>query len=389
MYEGKLVFSQLMDHLPQHTFRRCVERFGGDRWIKSFSCQDQFRAMAFAQLTYRDSLRDTVTCLNAQPAKLYHMGIRGAVRRSTIADANEQRDWRLYAAFATALIAVARRLYAGDTFAVDLDNAAYALDTTNVDMCLTLFPWARFQHDKGALKLHTMLDLRGNLPVIVHIDNGKSYDTDILDVLVPEAGAFYIMDRGFFDLVRLHRLSSAAAFFVLRAKDRVAARRLASQPVDRSTGIICDQVVKLYNPQSVAKYPDRLRRVRYRDPATGKSLTFLSNNFTIAPRSIADLYRCRWQIELFFKWIKQHLRIKSFFGTSDNAVRTQIWIAVAVYVLMAIIKKRLKLEASLYTILQTVSISIFEKTPINQLLAALRQAEAETLSANQLNLFSD
>ena len=389
MYDGSLVFSQLMDHLPQHTFRRCVERFGGDRSIKSFSCQDQFRAMAFAQLTYRDSLRDTVTCLNAQSSKLYHMGIRGSVRRSTLADANESRDWRLYAAFATALIAVARRLYAEDAFGADLDSAAYALDTTTIDLCLSLFPWAHFQRQKAAIKLHTMMDMRGNIPVVIHIDDGKSYDTDILDVLVPEAGAIYIMDRGFFDLIRLNRLTSAGAFFVVRAKDRHCVRRLVSRPVDRSTGVICDQIVRLTIRKSAERYPDRLRRVRYRDPQTGKKLIFLTNNFVIAPLTIADLYRCRWQIELFFKWIKQHLRIKSFFGTSDNAVKTQIWIAVAVYVLIAIVKKRLCLEASLYTILQTISVTAFEKTPLIQLFATPAMATDTAAPDNQFNLFDD
>ena len=389
MYDGSLVFSQLMDHLPQHTFRRCVERFGGDRSIKSFSCQDQFRAMAFAQLTYRDSLRDTVTCLNAQSSKLYHMGIRGSVRRSTLADANESRDWRLYAAFATALIAVARRLYAEDAFGADLDSAAYALDTTTIDLCLSLFPWAHFQRQKAAIKLHMMMDMRGNIPVVIHIDDGKSYDTDILDVLVPEAGAIYIMDRGFFDLIRLNRLTSAGAFFVVRAKDRHCVRRLVSRPVDRSTGVICDQIVRLTIRKSAERYPDRLRRVRYRDPQTGKKLIFLTNNFVIAPLTIADLYRCRWQIELFFKWIKQHLRIKSFFGTSDNAVKTQIWIAVAVYVLIAIVKKRLCLEASLYTILQTISVTAFEKTPLIQLFATPAMATDTAASDNQFNLFDD
>jgi uncharacterized protein DUF4372/DDE family transposase len=389
MYEGKLVFSQLMDHLPQHTFRRCVERFDGDHSVKSFSCQDQFRSMAFAQLTYRDSLRDTVTCLNAQSAKLYHMGIRGSVRRSTLADANELRDWRLYAAFATSLISVARRLYAGDSFGVDLDSAAYALDTTTIELCLSLFPWAHFQRQKAAVKLHTMLDLRGNIPVIVHIDDGKSYDLDILDVLVPQAGAIYIMDRGFLDFERLYRLTTAAAFFVVRARTRQCVRRITSRAVDRSTGIICDQIVKMTVRKTVKKYPDRLRRVRYRDPQTGKTLIFLTNNFAIEARTIADLYRRRWQIELFFKWIKQHLRIKSFFGTSDNAVKTQIWIAVAIYVLIAIIKKRLRLEASLYTILQTISVTIFEKIPLDQLFAFTPNAPDHYPFNNQLNLFVD
>jgi hypothetical protein len=389
MYEGKLVFSQLMDHLPQHTFRRCVERFGGDRAVKNFSCQDQFRAMAFAQLTYRDSLRDTVTCLNAQRSKLYHMGISGPVRRSTLADANEGRDWRLYAAFATALIVIARKLYAGDAFGVDLDSAAYALDTTTVDLCLSLFPWAHFQRAKAAVKLHTMMDLRGNIPVLVHIDDGKSYDTDILDVLVPEAGAVYVMDRGYFDLVRLNRLTTAAAFFVIRAKGRLRVRRITSQPVDRTSGIICDQIVALTIPKSAERYPERLRRIRYRDPESGKTLVFLSNNFTLEPNTIPDLYRRRWQIELFFKWIKQHLRIKSFFGISENAVKTQIWIAVAVYVLIAIVKKRLGISASLYTILQMLSVTIFEKTQLNQLFLNAPPQFEHDHPDNQLNLFVD
>jgi hypothetical protein len=389
MHEGKLVFSQLMDHLPQHTFRRYVERFGGDRSVKSFSCQDQFRCMAFAQLTYRDSLRDTVTCLNAQQAKLYHMGIRGAVRRSTLADANERRDWRLYAAFASALIAVARRLHAGDSFGAELDGAAYALDATTIDLCLSLFPWARFQRAKGAVKLHSMIDLRGNIPVVIHIDDGKSYDTDILDVMLPEPGAVYVMDRGFFDLVRLHRLSAAGAFFVIRAKDNLRFRRLASRPVERTRGLVCDQVVALAVKQSARRYPARLRRVRCRDPRTGRTLVFLTNNFALPAQTVADLYRCRWQIELFFKWIKQHLRIKSFFGTTENAVKTQIWIAVCVYVLIAIVRKRLALQASLYTILQTLSVTAFEKTPLDQLLDLPTHANAAQPKTNQLNLFPD
>jgi hypothetical protein len=389
MYEGKIVFSQLMDHLPLHSFRRCVERFGGDRSVKSFSCHDQLRCMAFAQLTYRDSLRDTVTCLNAQQAKLYHMGIRGQVRRSTLADANERRDWRLYAAFAQILIAQARRLYANDRFGADLKSAAYALDTTTIDLCLSLFPWARFHHNKGAVKLHTMVDLRGNIPVVVHIDDGKSYDTDVLDVIVPEPGAVYVMDRGFMDLVRLHQLSSAGAFFVIRAKSNQKLRRITSRPVDRSTGIVCDQVVALTLKMSARRYPGRLRRVRYRDAESGKTLVFLTNNFDLPPRTVADLYRCRWQIELFFKWIKQHLRIKSFFGTSQNAVKTQIWIAVCVYVLIAIVKKRLALHASLYTILQLLSVTAFEKIPIDQLLGGYPPPNQDTNGHKQLILFGD
>jgi Domain of unknown function (DUF4372)/Transposase DDE domain len=389
MHEGKIVFSQLMDHLPLHSFRRCVEQFGGDRSVKSFSCQDQFRCMAFGQLTYRDSLRDTVTCLNAQQAKLYHMGIRGRVRRSTLADANERRDWRLYAAFAQILIGQARRLYAHDRFGADLDNAAYALDTTTVDLCLSLFPWAKFHHNKGAVKLHTMIDLRGNIPVVVHIDDGKSYDTDLLDVIVPEPGAVYVMDRGFMDLVRLHRLHSTGAFFVTRAKSNLKVRRIRSCPVDRTTGIICDQVVALTLPLSAKRYPARLRRVRYREPDGGKTLIYLTNNFDLPARTVADLYRCRWQIELFFKWIKQHLRIKSFFGTSENAVKTQIWIAVCVYVLIAIVKKRLALDASLYTILQLTSVTAFEKIPLDQILSGSAPQNQGQQNSNQLILFDD
>lgn len=389
MYEGKLVFSQLMDHLPQQTFRRCVERYGGNRSVKRFSCQDQFRCMAFAQLTYRDSLRDTVTCLNAQRAKLYHMGIRGAVRRSTLADANERRDWRVFADLAAALIGSARKLYAGDRFGAALAGAAFALDTTTVDLCLSLFPWARFHHDKGAVKLHTMLDLRGNIPVVVHVDDGKSYDTDILDVIIPEPGAIYVMDRGFFDLVRLYRLNTAGAFFVIRAKNNLRHRRVASRPVDRRTGIVCDQIVTLAIKLSAKRYPARLRRIRYRDPEANQTLVFLTNNFELPPKTVADLYKCRWQIELFFKWIKQHLRIKSFFGTTENAVKTQIWIAVCTYVLIAIVKKQLALPVSLYTILQTLSVTAFEKIPLNQLLSAEELLTADRPSDNQLNLFEN
>ena len=389
MFEGKLVFAQLMDHLPLHTLRRCIERFDGDRAVKGFSCQDQFRCMAFAQLTYRDSLRDTVTCLNAQAGKLYHMGFRSSVRRSTLADANETRDWRLYAAFAQALIVQARRLYAGDALLADFNSAAYALDTTTIDLCLSLFPWAPFQPTKAALKLHTMMDLRGNIPVFVHIDDGKSYDTDILDVLVPEPGSIYVMDRGYLDFTRLNRLAATGAFFLVRAKTKQGLRRLVSHPVDRATGLVCDQTVKLKFPTTAAKYPGRLRRVRYRDPKTGRSFSFLTNNFSLPPMVIADLYRCRWQVELFFKWIKQHLRIKSFFGITQNAVKTQIWIAVSVYVLIAIVKKRLALDASLYTILQTISVTIFEKTSLDQMLATNALSQTKSAEANQLNLFEN
>lgn len=389
MYEGKLVFAQLMDHLPQHTFRRLVERYGGDRSVRTFSCQDQFRCMAFAQLTYRDSLRDAVTCLNAQRSKLFHMGIRGQVRRSTLADANERRDWRLYAAFASVLIASARQLYAGDRFGADLDGAAYALDTTTIDLCLALFPWAKFHQNKGAVKLHTMLDLRGNIPVVVHIDDGRSYDTDILDVIIPEPGALYVMDRGYLDFARLYRLAAAGAFFVVRGKIKQRVRRITSRPVDRTAGMICDQTVALTIRQTARKYPARLRRIRYRDPETNKTLIFLTNNFELPPATVADLYRCRWQIELFFKWIKQHLRIRHFLGNTENAVKTQIWIAVCVYVLIAIVRKRLGSRASLYTILQMVSVTAFEKMPLSQLLSLNEQANDDRRQDNQLNLFND
>jgi hypothetical protein len=345
--------------------------------------------MAFAQLTYRDSLRDAVTCLNAQRSKLFHMGIRGQVRRSTLADANERRDWRLYAAFASVLIASARRLYADDRFGTDLDGAAYALDTTTIDLCLSLFPWAKFHHNKGAVKLHTMLDLRGNIPVVVHIDDGKSYDTDILDVIIPEPGALYVMDRGYLDFARLYRLATAGAFFVVRGKIKQRVRRITSRPVDRTGGIVCDQTVALTIRQTARKYPARLRRIRYRDPETGKTLIFLTNNFELPPATVADLYRCRWQIELFFKWIKQHLRIRHFFGNTENAVKTQIWIAVCVYVLIAIVKKRLASGASLYTILQMVSVTAFEKMPLDQLLNPSDQANDGHHQDNQLNLFND
>lgn len=389
MYEGRLVFAQLMDHLPMHTFRRIVQRFNGDRSVKSFSCQDQLRAMAFAQLTWRDSLRDTVICLDAQAPKLYHMGFRSPIARSTLADANETRPWHLHAAFAQVLIAQARRLYADEPFGAELDATAYALDTTTIDLCLSLFPWAHFKTTKGAIKVHTQMDLRGNIPTFLHIDDGKSYDSDILDVLVPEAGAIYVMDRGYMDFARLHRLTAAAAFFVIRAKSNLECRRIYSSVVDKTTGVQCDQTVVLTTRKSVARYPDKLRRVRYRDPQTGKRLVFLTNNFTLAPRTIADLYRCRWQIELFFRWIKQNLRIKSFFGTSENAVRTQIWIAVTVYVLVAIIKKRLRLEAGLYTILQSLSVTLFEKTPLDQLLKNCTLTDEQHPQDNQLTLFAN
>jgi IS4 transposase len=389
MYEGKLVFAQLMEQLPLHVLRRSIARYDGDRYVKGFSCQDQFRCMAFAQFTYRDSLRDTITCLNAQSAKLYHMGIRGTVSRSTLADANETRDWRIYAAFAHALIAEACKLYAGDQVLPELTSTAYALDTTTIDLCLSLFPWAPFRRGKAALKLHTMLDLRGNIPVLVHIGDGRSYDTEIIDVMIVEPGAIYIMDRGFLDFARLRHIAIGAGHFIVRAKDGQQLKRIRSRAVDRSTGVICDQDVRLAIRATARKYPETLRRVRYRDPETGKALQFLTNNFVLPPLTIANLYRRRWHVELFFKWIKQHLRIKTFFGTGPNAAKTQIWIAVAVYVLIAIVRKRLRLEASPYTILQILSVTMFEKLPIDQLLSGLDPSPDRQGSDKQLNLFGD
>lgn len=387
MYEGKLVFAQVMEHLPLHALRHSIARYDGDRFAKGFSCQDQFRCMVFAQLTYRESLRDTVTCLNAQAGKLYHMGIRGRVRRSTLADANEARDWRIYASFAAALIAQARALYANDPLLEEFKGTAYALDTTTIDLALSLFPWAPFERSRGALKLHTQMDLRGSIPTFIHIDHGRSYDTDILDALIPEAGAIYVMDRGYLDFERLNRLTQAAAFFVVRAKGGLSLRRTRSRQVDRTTGVICDQDVRLAFDRTARKYPERLRWVRYRDPESAESLQFLTNNFVLSPLTIAELYRQRWDIELFFKWIKQNLRIKSFFGTSPNAVKTQIWIAVSVYVLVAIVKKRLGLDASLYTILQMLSVTIFEKMPINQLFPEAHPSNRTPPLDKQLNLF--
>jgi hypothetical protein len=376
-----------MDDLPMHTFRRCVERYEGNKAIKSFSCSDQFRCMAFAQLTWRESLRDIETCLRAQSEKLYHMGIRGGAARATLSDANETRDWRIFAEFAKALIDQARRLYADEDFGVELQGTAYALDTTTIDLCLSLFPWAHFTRTKAAVKLHTAMDLRGSIPTVVHIDDGKSYDTDVLDVLLPEAGAFYVMDRGFFDLQRLHRLAQAAAFFVIRAKTNLRFRRVYSHAVSKESGVMSDQTIALTGKTSVARYPDQLRRVRYHHEETRKTLTFLSNNFTIPALTIADLYRSRWQIELFFKWIKQNLRIKAFYGTSENAVKTQIWIAVAIYVLIAILKKRLKLDASMHTILQILSVTVFEKTPLDQALGQIQDPISSHPNDNQLKLF--
>jgi len=387
MYAGQLIFSQVIDHLPLHTFQRCVKRYHGNHKIKSFTCLDQYLCMVFAQLTYRESLRDIEACLRAQQNKLYHMGIRGQVSRNTLANANKVRDWRIYADFAQSLIYIARKLYLDVEFGVELDQTVYALDSTTVDLCLSVFPWARFRKAKGAIKLHTLLDLRGNIPAFISISDGLLHDVNVLDELIPEPGAFYIMDRGYMDFARLYHLSQWTAWFVVRAKSNLKFRRLYSNPVDKTTGIKCDQFIRLIGPRSAKYYPEKLRRVKSFDAKTEKTLTFLTNNFTLPALTIAELYRCRWQIELFFKWIKQHLRIKSFYGTTDNAVKTQIWIAVSVYVLVAIIKKRLKLEASLYTILQILSVTSFEKTPILQMLTDLhRTAELNELH-KQLNLF--
>ena len=385
---GKLVFSQLMAHLPLTTFRRCVARYRGHFKVKSFSCLEHYLCMAFAQLTFRESLRDIEACLRAQSAKLYHMGIRSAVSRSTLADANESRDWRIYCDFAQSLIGIARRLYAEDSFGVELKNTVYALDSTTIDLCLSMFPWAPFRSTKAAVKLHTLLDLRGNIPSFIFISDGKLHDVNILDELLPEAGAFYVMDRGYIDFERLARLHQAGSFFVTRAKSNFQASRRYSAPVDRTTGLVCDQTVALTGFYSRKGFEEPLRRIKFNDLESGKRLVFLTNNFALPAFTITQLYRLRWQVELFFKWIKQHLRIKAFFGTSENAVKSQVWIAVSVYVLVAIVKKRLGISASLYEILQILSLTMFERTPLDQLLT-LSAPEPDTLnSANQLSLFA-
>jgi Domain of unknown function (DUF4372)/Transposase DDE domain len=386
MHIGKLVFAQLMDHLPWKSFGRIVERYGGDHRVREFSCANQLRCMAFAQLTYRESLRDITTCLRAQSAKLYHLGIRGTVARSTLADANEARDWRIYAEFAQHLIRIARRLYIDEPFGVDLKETVYALDSTTIDLCMTLFPWAPFRSTKAAIKLHTLIDLRGNIPSFIHISDGKLHDVNVLDILLPEPGAFYVMDRGYLDFERLHRLHLAGAFFVTRAKSNLKAKRRYSRVVERSTGLICDQTITLTVFYSKTDYPEALRRIRFKTQE-GKTLVFLTNNFALPALTITELYRCRWQVELFFKWIKQHLRIKSFCGTSENAVKTQVWIAVSVYVLVAIVRKRLGLDASLYETLQILSLTMFETTPLHQLLKLDSPSAISPNMPNQLNLF--
>jgi hypothetical protein len=387
MNQGRLVFAQVMQHLPLSTFRRCVMRYRGEHKVKTFSCLDQFLSMAFAQLTFRESLRDIEACLRAQHTKLYHLGIRSKVARNTLANANAVRDWRIYADFAQSLIGIARPLYVDEPFGVDLKDAVYALDTTTIDLCLSVFPWAPFQSTKAAVKLHTLLDLRGNIPTFIHISDGKMHEVNILDQLVPELGAFYIMDRGFLDFARLYRFHQAGSFFVTRAKSNTKVQRRYSHHVDRSTGLICDQTIFLTGVYSPQDYEAPLRRIRFKDPETAKTLIFLTNNFALPALTIAELYRCRWQVELFFKWIKQHLRIKAFFGTSENAVKSQIWIAVSVYVLVAIVKKRLNLRASLYEILQILSLTLFERIPLDQLLAQTLSDDIVITSDKQLFLF--
>ncbi len=388
MYTGKLIFSQVMDHLPKHTFRQCVNRYQGNRKIKKFSCLDQLLCMAFAQLTYRESLRDIEVCLRAQHSKLYHMGIRGGIARNTLANANKTRDWRIYADLAHSLIATARGLYINEEFGVDLDNTVYALDASTIDLCLSVFPWATFRKTKAAVKLHTLLDLRGNIPTFIHISDGKLHDVNILDILIPEPGAFYIMDRGYIDFKRLYAMHTAGAFFLIRAKSNTLFKRRYSHEIDASTGVLCDQTIVLSGVNTSVDYPQALRRVKYHDKVTGKIFNFLTNNFTVSAQMIADLYQQRWQVELFFKWIKQHLRIKSFYGTSENAVKSQIWIAVSVYVLIAIIRKRLGLKENLYTILQVLSVTVFENMPLIQAVTGSAYNKAKPEPYKQLKLFN-
>jgi transposase len=381
------VFAQVMNFLPLNSFRRCVARYGGNRKVQSFTCMDQFLCMAFAQLTYRESLRDITTCLRVMKPKLYHMGFRGRIARSTLADANENRDWRIYADFSQALIAQARPLYQNENFGVELDNTAYALDATTIDLCLSLFPWAHFRKAKGAVKLHTLLNLRGNIPEFIHISTGKMSDVKVLDILTTQPGAFYVMDRGYVDFKRLHAMHLAQAFFVTRAKRRMVYKRRYSHPVEKDSGLRFDQTIVLTGNKSAKAYQNPLRRIGYVDPDTGKRLVFLTNNLALSALDIARLYKSRWNVELFFKWIKQHLRIKAFYGTSENAVKSQVWIAVSVYVLVAIIKKQLRLDHSLYTILQILSITLFEKKPILQVFSEHNYMFPDEASAKQLMLF--
>ena len=387
MYAGKTLFAQIMDFLPWKTFHRLVSRHEGNRGVRTLSCAEQFRVLAFAQLTGRESLRDIEASLSAQSAKLYHMGIRSPVRRSTLADANERRDWRIHAEFAQRLIAQARTLYAGEDLGLELDNTVYALDSSTIDLCLSVFPWALFRSTKSGVKLHTLLDLRGSIPAFIHVSEARRHDVNVLDLLVPEPGAFYVMDRAYIDFARLFRLHSLGAFFVVRAKSNTKFRRRYSRPVDKPAGVLCDQTIVLTGVNTGRDYPQPLRRVKCRDAQTGRTFNFLTNHFAVPAATVADLYRHRWQVELFFKWIKQHLRIKSFLGTSENAVKTQIWVAVSVYVLVAIVRKRLGLNVPLYTLLQVLSVTLFEKTQLNQGLFDNPNTTEPNGDPNQLNLF--
>jgi hypothetical protein len=387
MYEGRTVFSQTLDFLPRKSFRRCVQRYGGNYRIRSFTCYEQFLCMAFAQLTYRDSLRDTVLCLRALQKKLHHVGIQSRVSRSTLADANENRDWRIYGDFAQILIGQARKLYVDEDFGLELDETVYALDSSTIDLCRSLFPWARFRSTKSGVKLHTLLDLRGSIPSFIAITDAKIHDVNILDELIIEPGAICVMDRAYLDFTRLYQMHQGLSFFLLRAKRNTRLRRLYSAAVDKTTGVLCDQTVVPSNTDAAKAYPEKLRRIKYYDRDKEKRFVFLTNNFSLSASTIADLYKCRWQVELFFKWIKQHLRIKSFFGYSENAVKTQIWIAISIYVLVAIMKKRLSLDQSLYTILQVISIALFEKIPIFQVLNESYYRSKFTDGHIQLNLF--
>ena len=387
MNTGKLVFAQVMDFLPLHEFRKCVKRYQGNYKVKDFSCLDQFLCMAFAQLTYRSSLRDIETCLRSMKNKLYHMGIRSQVSRNTLSNANNMRDWRIYADFAQVLIHSARDLYINEDFGVDLKNTVYALDASTIDLCLSVFPWARFRKTKAGIKLHTLLDLRGNIPTFIEITEARLHDVNILDILVAEPDACYIMDRGYLDFARLYALRLCGSFFLIRAKKNFQFRRVYSREIDKSTGLQCDQTIVLTN--SFKDYPEQLRRIRFFDSENNKLLIFLTNDFSLPALTVAQLYKCRWQVELFFKWIKQHLRIKSFFGTSENSVKTQIWIAVSIYVLVAIIKKRLDIQHSLYAILQVLSVTLFEKTPLIELLTDAKKFNQSDSQELQLTLFND
>lgn len=389
MYTGKTLFAQLMDFLPWSTFARIVDRYGGNRRVRSLPCAEHFRVLAFAQLTYRESLRDIEACLSAQSAKLYHMGIRSPVRRSTLADANERRDWRIYADFAQRLIAQAQEMHAGESLAVDLSNTVYALDSTTIDLCLSLFPWASFRATKAAVKMHTLLDLRGNIPSFIHVSDGRLHDVNVLDLMIPEPAAIYVMDRAYLDFKRLCALDEAGAFFVTRAKSNTGLRRVYSAPSDREQGIVCDQTVATTGADTRRHYPRHLRRIRFKDPDTRRTLVFLTNLFEPPPPTVCQLYKARWQVELFFKWIKQHLRIRKFYGTSENAVKVQIWTAVSVYLLVAIARKRLGINASLHTLLQVLSVTLFEKIPLNERLTDTDYTSENSALPRQLNLFSN